>query len=198
MVATLQGPESSHWLEKAPAHKSVRCSYTSSIVLTDNLLTTNFSTKFSLRVTDLLKQAGDRELRKSARSFVLPLVLALLALACLPFIGEANLFPKFTRGSFLESPSRKCLQHTRDWAFNWLSSTPNAKLSQLALLLGSLGKRWKEASGSWLEVFPNTIQVCIQHNHSNTLVLSHTTTDVHTTHTVLTSKLSRISLCTFK
>ena len=35
-MATLQGPESSHWLEKAPAHRSVRCSYTSSIVLTDN------------------------------------------------------------------------------------------------------------------------------------------------------------------
>ena len=93
-----------------------------------------------LKVTDLLRQAGDQELRKSARSFVLSLVLALLALVCLPFIGEAYLSPKLTRGSFLESPSRKCLQHTRDWDFNWLSSTPNA-LSQLALLLGSLGKR---------------------------------------------------------
>ena len=81
-----------------------------------------------LAISTKQKRAEDRELYKSARSFVLSLVLALLALACLPFIGEANLFPKLTRGTFLESPSRKCLQHTRD-------------LNQLALFVGSLGKR---------------------------------------------------------
>lgn len=47
--------------------------------------------EISLRVTNLLKQAGDQELLRprSVSSFALSLVLGPLALGCLPFIGEA-------------------------------------------------------------------------------------------------------------
>ncbi len=42
------------------------------------------------------------------------LAFARFALGCLLFMGDANLFPKFARGSFLVTPSGKCLEHTRD------------------------------------------------------------------------------------
>ncbi len=56
----------------------------------------------------------DTELLRSARALLDALASARFALGCLLFMGDANLFPKFARGSFLVSPSGKCLEHTRD------------------------------------------------------------------------------------
>ena len=73
------------------------------------------------------------------------------------FIGEANRFPNATRGSFVESPSRKCLQYTREWSLSWPSTIPSAR-SHPDLLLWSFGKRQKEALGSCDGLLPHTIQ----------------------------------------
>ena len=91
-------------------------------------------------VTELLEDSFSNIILKSLYSLILSLVFALFALEFCLFTGDANLFPKLTIGSFLAFPSRKCLQHNRDWALSWLSPSPNAA-SQLPLLTGSLGRR---------------------------------------------------------
>ena len=111
-----------------------------------------------LAISTKQKRAEDRELYKSARSFVLSLVLALLALTCLPF-EEANLFPKLTRGTFLESPLRKCLQHTPDLTVigRQLMICAFASSRWCARLIICYGRRYLErtcvecGNGGWLE-----------------------------------------------
>ena len=69
-------------------------------------------------------------LAKSPSSFLLSLVLALLALGLLFFTGKANLLPTLSMRSFLGFPSRKCRQQTGVWP----ASPPRAEMRRANLL----------------------------------------------------------------
>ena len=76
------------------------------------------------------------------------------------FIGEADLIPTAISGPFRRSPSQKCLEHTRLWHFNWLSESKNTA-NHLARFSTSFGKWWNNSFGSFLHVFPQTMQVSL-------------------------------------
>ena len=96
----------------------------------------------STGVTDLLDlKGGDRELLRLANALLVSLAFALFALGCLCLIGDANLLPTVGMGSSEESPPGKCLEHTRDWDFNRLSSIPNSSSHRALLASFGPGKR---------------------------------------------------------
>ena len=107
-------------------------------------------------VTDLLLLS--LLLLSSDKSLSSLLLFALLALGCSLFRGEANLFLRLTCGSFFTSPSGKCLELTREYNLISLSSSWKTH-SQVLLLSGSLGKRWKEALWSLERLLPHTSHV---------------------------------------
>ena len=100
----------------------------------------------------LERTGGVTEVLKAKSALFVSLTFALFVLGSSFFIGGANLFP---RGSLEESSPGKCLEHTRDWDFNW------SMLNRCDLLVSFCPRKWwKEALGSVLEVFPHTMHVC--------------------------------------
>ena len=96
----------------------------------------------STGVTDLLDlEGGDRELLRLSNALLVSLAFALFALGCSCLMGDANLLPKVGMGSSEESPPGKCLEHTRDWDFNRLSSIPNSSSHRALLASFGPGKR---------------------------------------------------------
>ena len=86
----------------------------------------------------------------------LVLFSALLALEVHRFLGEANRFPKFSCGSFVASPSGKCLLHTL-WK-SLMSSSMSSRASSHRPCLGSFcGNLCSDTLLSFCLVLPHTI-----------------------------------------
>ena len=75
---------------------------------------------------------------------------------------------------------------------SWLSFIPNM-LCHLALLSQSLGNRWKEAPGFWLG-----LSQLVTHVQACCVVLDRTSTDSHSSHTVVNVQVSCSSLWSLK
>ena len=77
--------------------------------------------------------------------------------------------------------------------FTWLSLIPNT-LCHLALLSRSLGNRWREAPGFWLGL----LSQLFTYVQAYRVVLDRTSTDSHSSHTVVNVQVSCLSLWSFK
>ena len=70
-------------------------------------------------------------------------------------------------------------------SLSWLSFT----LSHLALLSRSLGNRWKEVPGFWLGL----LSQLVMYVHAYCIILDRTSTDSHSSHTVVNVQVSCLS-----
>ena len=76
---------------------------------------------------------------------------------------------------------------------SWLSFIPNM-LSHLSLLSQLLGNRWKEAPGFWLGL----LSQLVMYVQAYCIILDCTSTDSHSSHTVVNVQVSCLSPCSLK